>query len=184
MAFEQSEEMPRGMDSVYDWVDQFSFSRAMKNTARDFSDAVLLAEILAQLVPAWVQLHNYPSAHRLQQKMSNWETLNRKVLTRLKCGISHKHQEDLANAVPGAIGLLLIQVKRVTSNSPFLQAKQPISQTTEIVSSSLCLPCPCFAEMFIVPVEPTVLPKVRVSLILELPERFGSNTSKTSKLLP
>ncbi|KAG2807010.1 hypothetical protein PC111_g17117 [Phytophthora cactorum] len=118
-----SEEMPRGMDSVYDWVDQFSFSRAMKNTARDFSDAVLLAEILAQLVPAWVQLHNYSSAHRLQQKMSNWETLNRKVLTRLKCGISHKHQEDLANAVPGAIELLLIQVKRVTANSPFLQAK-------------------------------------------------------------
>lgn len=31
---------------------------------------------------------------------------------RLKCGVSHKHQEDLANVVPGAIELLLIQVKR------------------------------------------------------------------------
>ncbi|KAG6950111.1 hypothetical protein JG688_00014314 [Phytophthora aleatoria] len=136
MAFEQSEEMPRGMGSVYDWVGQFSFSRAMKTTARDFSDAVLLAEILAQLVPAWVQLHNYPSAHRLQQKMSNWETLNRKVLTCLKCGISHKHQEDLANAVPGAIGLLLIQVKRVTSNSPFLQAKRAFSRRSSTTSTS------------------------------------------------
>jgi hypothetical protein len=99
MVFERSDEMPRGMDSVYDWVGQFRFSRPMKNTARDFSDAgmlefcvrssivltneclplvVLLAEILAHLVPAWVQLHNYPSAHRFQQKLSNWETLNRK----------------------------------------------------------------------------------------------------------
>ncbi|KAG6610761.1 sperm flagellar protein 1-like [Phytophthora cinnamomi] len=112
MVFERSDEMPRGMDGVYGWVDRFSFSRPMKNPARDFSDAVLLAEILAQLVPAWVQLHNYPSTLRFQQKLSNWETLNRKVLTRLKCSISHKHQEDLANAVPGAIELLLIQVKR------------------------------------------------------------------------
>lgn len=31
--------MPQGMDSVFDWVNQFSFSRPMKNTARDFSDA-------------------------------------------------------------------------------------------------------------------------------------------------
>ncbi|KAE9085957.1 hypothetical protein PF010_g20273 [Phytophthora fragariae] len=106
--------MPRGVDSVYDWIYQFTFSRPMKTPARDFSDAVLLAEILAQLVPAWVQLHNYPSTLRFQQKLSNWETLNRKVLTRLKCGISLKHQEDLANAVPGAVELLLIQVKRAS----------------------------------------------------------------------
>ncbi|KAG7377243.1 hypothetical protein PHYPSEUDO_011963 [Phytophthora pseudosyringae] len=136
MVLERSDEMPRGMDSVYDWVDQFSFSRSMKNTARDFSDAVLLAEILAQLVPAWVQLHNYPSAHRFQQKLSNWETLNRKVLTRLKCGISHKHQEDIANAVPGAIELLLIPVKRATANSPFLQAKRASAVISESASTS------------------------------------------------
>ncbi|KAK1929715.1 Sperm flagellar protein 1 [Phytophthora citrophthora] len=85
------------------------------------------------LVPAWVQLHNYPSTHRFQQKLSNWEALNRKVLIRLKCGISAKHQEDLANAVPGAIELLLIQVKRATAKSPFLQAKRA---QTEAVSTS------------------------------------------------
>lgn len=39
--------------------------------------AALLAELLAQLHPAYVQLHNYPSTHRLEQKLSNWETLNR-----------------------------------------------------------------------------------------------------------
>lgn len=39
--------------------------------------AALLAELLAQLHPAFVQLHNYPSTHRLEQKLSNWETLNR-----------------------------------------------------------------------------------------------------------
>ncbi|KAF1788911.1 hypothetical protein GQ600_25250 [Phytophthora cactorum] len=100
MAFEQSEEMPRGMDSVYDWVGQFSFSRAMK----------IQHGILVMLV--------------------------RKVLTRLKCGISHKHQEDLANAVPGAIELLLIQVKRVTANSPFLQAKRAFSRRSSTTNTS------------------------------------------------
>ncbi|KUF80042.1 hypothetical protein AM587_10008597 [Phytophthora nicotianae] len=60
---------------MYNWFNQFHFSRAVKNTARDFSDAG-------------------------------------EVLTRLKCGISRRHQEDLANSVPGAIELLLIQVKK------------------------------------------------------------------------
>ncbi|DAZ95552.1 TPA: hypothetical protein N0F65_005868 [Lagenidium giganteum] len=103
------------MNGLYEWVDSFSFSRPKKNIARDFSDAVLLAELIAQLFPTWVHLHNYPSTHKFQQKIVNWETLNRKVLTRIKCDISRKHQEDLANAVPGAVELLLIQVKKKTT---------------------------------------------------------------------
>ncbi|KAG1702624.1 hypothetical protein DVH05_009572 [Phytophthora capsici] len=42
----------------------------------------------------------------------------------------------------------------------------------ESVSRRQCLPCPRFAESFSVPVEPTLFPKVQVSLLLELPERF------------
>ncbi|GMF23412.1 unnamed protein product [Phytophthora lilii] len=38
--------MPRGIDSVYDWVGKFSFSRPMKNPARDFSDAGTLKTLL------------------------------------------------------------------------------------------------------------------------------------------
>lgn len=34
-----------------------------------------------------------------------------KVLARIKCEITRKQQEDLANAVPGAIELLLVQVR-------------------------------------------------------------------------
>uniref|UniRef100_K3WB14 Calponin-homology (CH) domain-containing protein n=1 Tax=Globisporangium ultimum (strain ATCC 200006 / CBS 805.95 / DAOM BR144) TaxID=431595 RepID=K3WB14_GLOUD len=111
------------MSGVYEWVDEFRFSRSKRNIARDFSDAVLLAELIAQLFPAWVELHNYPSTHRIQQKLSNWETLNRKVLTRIKCEISKKQQEDLANAVPGAIEMLLLQVRKQLRNSNQFQAK-------------------------------------------------------------
>lgn len=136
------------MSGVYEWVDEFQFSRSKKNIARDFSDAVLLAELIAQLFPAWVELHNYPSTHRIQQKIANWETLNRtcalsqmsqkralhstldligawrllckpgKVLTRIKCEITKRQQEDLANAVPGAIELLLLQVRKQVSCWP------------------------------------------------------------------
>ncbi|ETL41078.1 hypothetical protein L916_07868 [Phytophthora nicotianae] len=161
MTFEQSDEMPRGMNDMYNWFNQFHFSRAVKNTARDFSDAVLLAEILAQLVPAWVQLHNYPSAHRFQQKLSNWETLNREVLTRLKCGISRRHQEDLANSVPGAIELLLIQVKKTTANSPFLQAKRvysPQISTTSTRQRSLSTSFECSPPSTPFPAKKTTSP--------------------------
>lgn len=73
------------MSGVYEWVDEFQFSRAKKHIARDFSDAVLLAELLAQLFPAWVELHNYPAAHRFQQKLTNWETLNRMLCINIIC---------------------------------------------------------------------------------------------------
>lgn len=65
------------MADVREWLSGFHFSRGTRHLARDFSDAVLLAELLAQLVPAWVDLHNYPSANRMQHKLVNWETLNR-----------------------------------------------------------------------------------------------------------
>ncbi|TYZ59484.1 hypothetical protein PybrP1_013039 [[Pythium] brassicae (nom. inval.)] len=95
------------MGDVREWLGDFHFSRATRHLARDFSDAVLLAELLAQLVPPWVELHNYSSANRVQHKLGNWEMLNRKVLVRIKCEVSRKQQEDLANAVPGAIETLL-----------------------------------------------------------------------------
>lgn len=65
------------MSDVHEWLSGFHFSRAIRHFARDFSDAVLLAELLAQLVPSWVELHNYPSTNRVQHKLVNWEMLNR-----------------------------------------------------------------------------------------------------------
>ena len=71
------------MQEVYNWVDEIPLSRPKKNIARDFSDCVLIAEVVKHFLPQLVELHNYSNAHRVQQKTYNWNTLNQKVLKKM-----------------------------------------------------------------------------------------------------
>ena len=48
---------------VYNWVDEIPLSRPKRNISRDFSDGVLLAEIIKHFMPKLVDLHNYSAAH-------------------------------------------------------------------------------------------------------------------------
>lgn len=64
---------------IYEWVDSVPLSRPKKNIARDFSDGVMMAEIIKHACPNLVDLHNYPAAHSTTQKLYNWNTLNRKI---------------------------------------------------------------------------------------------------------
>lgn len=65
------------LNQVYNWVDEIPLSRPKKNIARDFSDGVLLAEIVHHFVPKYVEIHNYSAANSTTQKLYNWNTLNR-----------------------------------------------------------------------------------------------------------
>ena len=65
---------------LYTWVDDIPLSRPKKNIARDFSDGVLMAEIVKHFFPKLVQLHNYSTASSYTQKLYNWNTLNRTQL--------------------------------------------------------------------------------------------------------
>lgn len=47
------------LKEVYEWVDTFELSRIKRNINRDFSDGVLIAEILNFYFPHLVELHNY-----------------------------------------------------------------------------------------------------------------------------
>ena len=51
------------MQLIYNWIDEIPLSRPKKNISRDFSDGVLLAEVLKQYFPKDVDLHNYSAAH-------------------------------------------------------------------------------------------------------------------------
>lgn len=53
-----------------------SLSRPPKNLTRDFSDGVLLAEIMRHSFPQYVQLHNYQPVNASAGKYMNWKTLN------------------------------------------------------------------------------------------------------------
>ena len=93
----QDEEMKNEQDDIeselmyiYEWVDSIELSRPKKNIARDFSDGVLLAEIIKSYLPRLVDLHNYPSCSNTKHKESNWNVLNNKVLKRLGIKLTKK----------------------------------------------------------------------------------------------
>ncbi|KAI8815900.1 uncharacterized protein EV422DRAFT_340524 [Fimicolochytrium jonesii] len=63
-------------DAIYTWVDSIPLSRPKRNTQRDFSDGVATAEVIHHYIPKRVDLHNYPPANGVKQKLYNWATLD------------------------------------------------------------------------------------------------------------
>ena len=92
-------------------MDEIPLSRPKRNIARDFSDGVLLAEIVKHHLPKLVDLHNYSQAHSVSQKSYNWNTLNVKVLKKLGLNLSKKEIEAVVNMEPDAIEKILIALK-------------------------------------------------------------------------
>ena len=84
-------------------VDSVPFSRPKRNIARDFSDALMLAEVIHHYNPKMVELHNYPPANAIQTKIKNWNTLNSKVLKKIGITLTSKEIEAISNATPGII---------------------------------------------------------------------------------
>ena len=50
-------------------VDNIAFSRQKKNIGRDFSDALMMAELIYHYYPTKVELHNYPSTNTVTKKI-------------------------------------------------------------------------------------------------------------------
>ena len=92
---------------LYEWVDSMPLSRFKKSINRDFSGAVLMAEVLKYLYPKLVNLHNYPEVHSTKQKIYNWQTLNEKVFKKIEIPLSKKTIDSLANAEQGVIEKVL-----------------------------------------------------------------------------
>lgn len=101
------------LNDIYGFVDNFNLSKPKKNIARDFSDGLLVAEIIKNFYPKLVELHNYPSTTSLNQKRINWATLNRKIFNRMNFQVYKNDIEDLVTKKPFAIErfLAILQVK-------------------------------------------------------------------------
>jgi len=119
----QEEEMNNEQDDVeselmyiYEWVDSIELSRPKKNIARDFSDGLLLAEIIKSYLPRLVDLHNYPSCSNTKHKESNWNVLNNKVLKRLGIKLTKSEINDIITCQHLAIEHLLQRVYNVLQN--------------------------------------------------------------------
>ncbi|RVE47629.1 hypothetical protein evm_007726 [Chilo suppressalis] len=99
------------IESILAWVDTFKLSRPTRKINRDFSDAVLLAEILSVHYPKLVEMHNYPPRNSRALKLNNWMTLNRKVLKKLRLNLCCSTMEQLANSALGVIERVLLMVR-------------------------------------------------------------------------
>jgi hypothetical protein len=95
------------LKALYAWIDAIPLSRPKRNIARDFSDGVLFAEVVAAYFPHLVELHNYTPANSMKQKVYNFETLNARVLRKLSYSIPRSSIEEIVNGRPGSVEIVL-----------------------------------------------------------------------------
>ncbi|KAI8821725.1 DUF1042-domain-containing protein [Fimicolochytrium jonesii] len=90
-------------DAIYTWVDSIPLSRPKRNIQRDFSDGVATAEVIHHYIPKLVDLHNYPPANGVKQKLYNWATLDQKVFRRLGLRVDTSTAEAIVKCTPGVV---------------------------------------------------------------------------------
>lgn len=123
---------------IYSWIDAIPLSRPKRNIARDFSDGVMLAELVAAYFPHLVEIHNYPAANSLKQKIYNHETLNKRVLKKFGYVIPKNIIEDIANCKAGAIeGVLNVLQFKMAKYREKGNASQASPANPTVNSSSL-----------------------------------------------
>lgn len=126
------------LQDLLTWIDAIPLSRRKKNLPRDFSDAVLMAEVVAHFFPRLVELHNYDQGLKIETKVYNWKTLNNRVLKKLNYTLDTETINQLANSTPGTIERVLMEVRRVIEEKqehdqhPFVQEKaNPVEEEIE-----------------------------------------------------
>ena len=119
------------LQKLYAWVDGIPLSRQKRSITRDFSDGVLVAEIVKHYAPSLVDLHNYTAANSVQQKNYNWTTLNSKVFRRIGFAVM-KSEIDLVcrcrpNAVERVLRSLRMKIEKFLEKGELRQRQIPLS---------------------------------------------------------
>lgn len=123
-------------ERVFDWLTTISFSRSPKNIARDFSDGVLMAEIMKTHFPHFVQLHNYQPSNSSASKYINWKTLNEKIFKKLGFQISRIDIENIIVCAPGTIERVLHFVYTKVLQNQLTNQNQPTSLANKLSEMS------------------------------------------------
>lgn len=106
-----AEPNPNDLELIYSWVDLVQLSRPKRNIARDFSDGVLMAEVVKHHCGKLVDLHNYSPSNKTDSKQYNWLTLNQKVFKKMGFTLPQSEIDAVVNCERGAIERVLILVK-------------------------------------------------------------------------
>lgn len=104
---------------LYRWLDKIPFSKRPKTLARDFSDGVLMAELLKLHYPQLLEIYNCITTNNVSKKKDNWNTLNRKVFTKINLTLSNNTISQLANCQHGTIEKLLFSLLDQVNNDNY-----------------------------------------------------------------
>ena len=119
------------LQRLYAWVDEIPLSRPKRNFTRDFSDGVLVAEIVQHFCPKIIDLHNFSPANATQQKVYNWNTLNQRPFKKLGLQISKADITAVCNCKPNAVEKVLrhlhAKISKYMSRAEALQGQEPLS---------------------------------------------------------
>ncbi|XP_014349819.2 sperm flagellar protein 1 [Latimeria chalumnae] len=115
-----------GLQDLYAWVDKIPLSRPKRNITRDFSDGVLVAEVVKFYFPRLVEMHNYVPASATHQKFNNWAHLNRKVFSKLNFYLPEDVIWKTSQCSPGVVELVLHTLRHKLEE----KQKQKLSKTT------------------------------------------------------
>jgi hypothetical protein len=88
-------------------------------------------------LPDLVDLHNYGLANSLEHKKSNWEILNKKVLTNFGLDLPTVIITGLSNGKPGLIEVLLFNLRLKIDEELELQEKVPLTSARQTSLSLL-----------------------------------------------
>mmetsp|Transcript_27437 Transcript_27437/g.38793 ORF Transcript_27437/g.38793 Transcript_27437/m.38793 type:complete len:208 (+) Transcript_27437:99-722(+) len=99
------------LQELYRWIDKIPLSRPKKNIARDFSDGVLMSEVVAHFFPKMIELHNYNKTNSVSQKETNWNTLNAKIFKKMGFSVASQDVKSVAACEKGAIEKVLFFVQ-------------------------------------------------------------------------
>ncbi|XP_073970248.1 retinol dehydrogenase 11-like isoform X3 [Rhodnius prolixus] len=117
------------LEEILEWLNEIEFSRPKKILGRDFADGIFMAELLKKYYPRMVDLHNYPPANSIANKLKNWQVLNTKVLTPLGINQSDKFLKDVAIGSKGVVEHLLCLIKDKLEEAK-KQEKKEMEQAT------------------------------------------------------
>ncbi|XP_077469676.1 sperm flagellar protein 1 [Stigmatopora argus] len=134
------------LQDLYAWIDKIRLSRPKRNIANDFSDGVMVAEVVKHFCPKIIDLHNYTPASSTQQKLSNWNLLNRKVFSKLNFHVPEKSVKKIVLRSAGVIESVLSDLREkielrldhkahILSNLEFYDSKNPERTVTELTQS-------------------------------------------------
>lgn len=93
------------------WLDTIPLSRPVRNLETDFSDGILVAEIVAYFFPEYVDLDMFHVARNMSQRTKNWRLLNSDVLPKLSLHAPGTVVHDITNGDHRGVELFLLHLR-------------------------------------------------------------------------